>query len=336
MPERRSTRHETTSRSSREKSGGAKKDVKEKRPTGQAFTRCRFMDDEWRICGDEVSPWLLETHDFLVVATLGAQKVGRSTVLSTLLSPFFHADGPSAANFQVPLGIHTAESFLEGQSSPGVDMCITMDRLLLLDAQPLFESSADLPSELCLMIFLASICHCILVVTDTALDPELWRFLRLLATLKAKVPDLASWLKTQANEASTPKEAFPHLLVVFNNMEEDEELHEPMEDFLKYTAWKAAPSIRCVTVPHLPGLSAEEMLCSAQAAELGRSLRQELFHEGSAAPGGFGGLQLTEKQWLNHLLEYWDFVQKRSEIQSYFDLPMAGRLKSLDSPDPKS
>ncbi|CAJ1436314.1 unnamed protein product [Effrenium voratum] len=267
-----------------------------------------------------VAPHLLESGDFTVVAALGCQGGGRSTVLSTLLSPYFYSEGatPSYHTFKVPLGIHSAQSFLEGQASPaGVDLCITTDRLVLLDAQPLFDSisaspDADLRSELFLNIFLASICHTILVVTDTAVDMQLWRFMRLLGSLKSKVPDLATWLKQekQAPKEET-KEVAPNLLVVFNNMSPDSEgaLEEPVQSFLQRTEWKAGP-IRCLTAPRLPGRSFQEMLCSEQAAALGARLRQNLFQQGNCQ-GCFGhSLQLTEKQWLHHVLDYWDFVQK--------------------------
>lgn len=343
-------RGQSEATSSRPSKGTRTRDGKEaaKKPSGP-FSRCRFMDEDLRLCGDQVDPLLLESErDFLVVASLGAQKVGRSTVLSTLLSPFFHENGSSTGHFKVPLGIHSAETFLEGGPSySGVDLCVTMDRLVLLDAPALFESLpahplGDPKSELYLMIFLASICHCILVVTDTAVDPELWSFLRLLATLKSKVPDLGSWLRSKqafdgedTNANANTKEtvqSLPRLLVVFNNVEETEETEE-LEDFLKHSEWKAAPWIRCARAPHLPGQSAREMLCSKEAATLGKSLRQQL---AEGVPGGFGGLPLTEKQWLHHVLDYWEFIHKRSDVQSYFDLLSSGRLKSFDSPDPKS
>eukprot|EP00435_Cladocopium_sp_Y103_P066258 s418_g28.t1 len=189
-------------------------------------------------------------------------------------------------------------------------------------------------------------------ITEDGRDPELWNFLRLLATLKAKVPDLASWLRSKeafdgedtAANASAKESAqsaqstqLPRLLVVFNNVDEEtQETQETqeLEDFLKHTEWKAAPWIRCARAPHLPGQSAREMLCSKEAATLGKSLRQHLLGEG--VPGGFGGLPLTEKQWLHHVLDYWEFIHKRSDVQSYFDLLSSGRLKSFDSPDPKS
>eukprot|EP00434_Breviolum_minutum_P022307 symbB.v1.2.019684.t1/scaffold1621.1/size109116/3 len=112
--------------------GTSKKDkeapIPAPRPSLSApFNRCRFMDENWRICNDQVLLLLTETSDFLVVASLGSPKVGRSTVLSTLLSPFFYDHGVSSTSFQAPLGIHSSESFLEGgPSGPGVDLCITM------------------------------------------------------------------------------------------------------------------------------------------------------------------------------------------------------------------
>ncbi|CAL1127218.1 unnamed protein product [Cladocopium goreaui] len=341
---------------------------RKRRPVGPAKERGRGMARKRRRNhrgpSAGVDSWM-KTCDFVVIRwipccwrasviswslpVLARRKWGAPRYSQRCCHPSFTRTArPPAIHHQVPLGIHSAETFLEGGPSySGVDLCVTMDRLVLLDAPALFESLpahplGDPKSELYLTIFLASICHCILVVTDTAVDPELWSFLRLLATLKSKVPDLGSWLRSKqafdgedTNANANTKEtvqSLPRLLVVFNNVEETEETEE-LEDFLKHSEWKAAPWIRCARAPHLPGQSAREMLCSKEAATLGKSLRQQL---AEGVPGGFGGLPLTEKQWLHHVLDYWEFIHKRSDVQSYFDLLSSGRLKSFDSPDPKS
>ncbi|OLQ02008.1 Protein SMG9 [Symbiodinium microadriaticum] len=288
---------------------------------GPPFARCRFMDEDWRLCESEVSPHLTESSDFAVVCAVGCAGAGRSTVLSLLLSPFLVGtearSGMSQSSFKVPLGIRTAEAFLAGNPSPmGVDMCIsTADRLLLLDAQPLFETvtampESDLKSELYLMIFLASICHTLLVVTDTVMEVHLWKFLRHMAMLKSKVPNLATFVRQKQAQASAEpvqpiQEDLPRLLVVFNNLilqiddgVEMPELYEPVQNFLGHCEWKAAPSVDCTALPQLPGKSCQELLCSEKAAAAGLRLRQHLFSEGHPR-GRFGpdGLQLTEKQW---------------------------------------
>ncbi|CAE7562412.1 smg9 [Symbiodinium sp. CCMP2592] len=255
----------------------------------------------------------------------------------------------------------------------GVDMCISTaapasescvlfliasalwgDRLLLLDAQPLFETvtampESDLKSELYLMIFLASICHTLLVVTDTVMEVHLWKFLRQMAMLKSKVPNLATFVRQKQAQASAEpvqpiQEDLPRLLAVFNNLSlqiddgmEVPELYEPVQNFLGHCEWKAAPSVDCMGLPQLPGKSCQELLCSEKAAAAGLRLRQHLFSEGHPR-GRFGpdGLQLTEKQWLHYVAEYWDFVQNHADIQSYFDVLMAGSFRSSASPDPKS
>eukprot|EP00933_Yihiella_yeosuensis_P019111 TRINITY_DN15506_c0_g1_i2.p1 TRINITY_DN15506_c0_g1~~TRINITY_DN15506_c0_g1_i2.p1 ORF type:complete len:552 (+),score=78.75 TRINITY_DN15506_c0_g1_i2:45-1700(+) len=321
---------------------------------GPMYQRCRLMDEEWRLCVDSVSPHLLEHGtDFQIVACIGSQGVGKSTVLSLLQSPLMRGlDSSSKASggaraakvpFEAPLPIHSAKAFMEGIASPtGVDVCVSaIDRLILLDAQPLFDSistspEADLKCELYLLIFLTSICHSLLVVTDTPVDTQLWKFLRLLATLKEKVPNLATWLRKSKDGDNhrnsvqqQAQQVLPHLLVIFNNLSkedgEDEALYAPVRRFLQHSSWKEAPSMHFTTVPSLPGTSIEELLTSDAAAVTGIRLREKIFASGPQR-GRFGceGLQLSERQWLYNVSMYWDFVQKNAEVQDYLDVLSEG------------
>jgi len=332
------------------------------------------MDEDWRVCVDAVHPHLLESgSEFTVVACVGAQGVGKSTVLSLLLSSFKGLLGKSTgaekaetpngnasdtgitppagsisgilpwpsndtnvdpdAGFEAPLPIHSQQSFLEGEASPpGVDLCISsLDRLLLLDAQPLFMCEAlpeaELKSELHLLTFLTSICHTLVVVTDTPVDLQLWKFLRLLATLKAKVPDLAPWVERQADggerqEAPPVRESLPRLVIAFNNQKsghDTPEVYEPVKAFLEHTLWKGTPSLQCIQIPQLPGSSLTAMLTSGAAYRTGMQLREKVLANGPER-GRFGKerLQLTEREWLYHVSSYWDFVQKVPVVPDYF------------------
>lgn len=334
-----------------------------------AFSRCRLMDEEWRVCVDAVHPHLLESgSEFTVVACIGAQGAGKSTVLSLLLSSFQgllgktpggdKAETPSAntgnsglspfealagdsspepdAGFEAPLDIHSQRSFLEGEASPaGVDLCVSsMDRLLLLDAQPLFACEAlpeaELKSELYLLTFLVSICHTLLVVTDAPVDLQLWKLLRLLAMLKSKVPDLPTWVERQSEggerqEQQFPlRESLPRLVIAFNNVKQGcdiPELYQPVQAFLEHTLWKGAPSTQCVQIPTLPGSSLSALLTSNVAYRAGMQLREKVLANGPER-GRFGKdrLQLTEREWLYHVSGYWDFVQKVPIVQDYFSM----------------
>jgi len=320
---------------------------------------------------DAVHPHLLESgSEFTVVACIGAQGAGKSTILSLLLASFrgllgsqssggrgegtgssetkpeglaqiglggsssVH-DAEGVADIKPPLDIHSTTAFLEGQASPaGIDLCVSaLDRLLLLDAQPLFNyeynSDVEMKSELYLLLFLTSICHTLLVVVDSAVDLQLWKFLRLLATLKAKTPDLATWVERQGDRCARPehfplREVLPRIVVVFNNLGRifhDETLFKPVTTFVEHSLWKKAPSFKCIQVPTLPGSTIGAMLSSDEAYHHGMRLRECVLCSGSER-GKFGreGLQLTEREWLYHASGYWDFVQKVSIVQEYFDI----------------
>jgi len=360
---------------------------------GSIFSKCRLMDEEWHVCVDEVHARLLESgSEFTVVACIGAQGAGKSTVLSLLLSCFKGAlskarqgangggrdevasggdGGVDAAtvgagerpgeppaplgvaedgrrvmtlgvaeqgddiDFEPPLEIRTRQSFLEGRASrAGVDLCVSaLDRILLLEAQPLFSyetaSEAELKSELHFVIFLLSICHTLVVVTDTPVDLQLWKFMRLLAMLKTKVPDLPTWIDSQGDQVGKPvKEVLPRLVVAFNNIGPhigEAEMRRPVQMLLEHSLWKSAPSLQYTHIPMLPGRSIAEMLLSDQAHCAGMRLRERVLCQGPSR-GRFGqdGLQLTEREWLYHINGYWDFLQKIPLVQEYFDTVAQG------------
>eukprot|EP00929_Paragymnodinium_shiwhaense_P030568 TRINITY_DN17297_c0_g1_i2.p1 TRINITY_DN17297_c0_g1~~TRINITY_DN17297_c0_g1_i2.p1 ORF type:complete len:644 (+),score=151.75 TRINITY_DN17297_c0_g1_i2:43-1974(+) len=263
-----------------------------------------------------------------------------------------HSTSTSAAPVclkELPLQVHSFNDFLEGKASPaGVDMCVSsLDRLLLLDAQPLFnyESTSDgelkseINSELKFMLFLLSICHTLLVVMDTPVDLHLLKFLRLLALLKSKVTDFAPWVERGGAEnlgrdqlaaaAGEQKEALPRLVVAFNNVGstmKDAELFAPARAFLQHSLWKTAPSLHFLRIPQLSSPSGiqggpHEMLATEQAHRIGMRLRENVLSAGPAR-GRFGpdGLQLTERDWLMHIGGYWEFIQKAQIVNEYFSL----------------
>lgn len=342
------------------------------------------MDEEWHVRVDSVHPHLLESgSEFTVVACIGAQGAGKSTVLSLLLASFRgllggHGPGsqpgatgvggseeggdgvgatrrgasePAMAGagnsqdedtFEAPLGIHSAQACLEGRASPaGVDLCVSaLDRLLLLDAQPLFgcnegSPDTDLQSELYLLLFLTSICHTLVVVTDSAMDMYLWRTLGLLAALRAKVPDLASWVERQpegstsgSSEQRQTEQALPRLVVVFNNLpgtRQGAELFQPVRTLLEHSPWKASGSLQHLEVPTLPGSSISAMLTSNAAYSAGMRLRERVLCAG-AERGRFGkdNQQFTEREWLYHVNGYWDFVQRAPAVPDYFSMLSKG------------
>lgn len=130
------------------------------------FSKCRLMDEDLRVCVSAVHPHLLESSsEFTVVACIGPQGAGKSTALSLIVASLSGALGKASdGDFEAPLEVHSAQDFLTGsRSRAGIDLCVsTLDRLMLLEAQPLFNyetmSTAELKAELHMLIFLVSIC----------------------------------------------------------------------------------------------------------------------------------------------------------------------------------
>lgn len=52
------------------------------------MTKCKKFMDEDLLVGDNLSDYLIEQQDFLVVGVLGTQGVGKSTILSLLASKY--------------------------------------------------------------------------------------------------------------------------------------------------------------------------------------------------------------------------------------------------------
>ncbi|CAK0795506.1 unnamed protein product [Prorocentrum cordatum] len=201
----------------------------------------------------------------------------------------------------------------------------------------------ELKSELYLLIFLTSVCHTLLVVMDTPFDLQLMRFLRLLAALKAKVPDLAAWAERRADggaerpPAPEASSSLPRLLVAFNHAGpnvEEAALFRPARAFLQRTAWKDAPSVQFARIPTLPGGNLAEMLTSDEAHRAGLRLRAALLSDGPARGRfGRGKLQLSEREWLRHAGAYWEFVQQQATpVEDFFNM-LAKGLESYGWPE---
>jgi len=130
----------------------------------------------------------------------------------------------------------------------GVDICITPDRLILLDTQPILSSSiltqmiknenkipltSDIVSyehlnelqSIQLGVFILSVCHVVLIVQDFSTDLDLFKFTRTIEMLKYGIPDV-SITSTLSEGQSVETEYFPDIVFVYNKC--------PSEDNLNY------------------------------------------------------------------------------------------------------
>ncbi|XP_011706483.1 PREDICTED: protein SMG9 isoform X1 [Wasmannia auropunctata] len=159
-------------------------------------TCIKFMDENMQLCENSIDFLYDHQQDFLVVGCLGAQGVGKSTIMSLLTSRY------SSNIFQVQNLSHYESGT---NCTTGIDFFVTKNRVIYLDTQPIlsgfvidsasFEQKKSAPDfmnsdsnlelqSLQFAAFLFSVCHVIIFVQDWFVDPNLVRFLQTAEMLK--------------------------------------------------------------------------------------------------------------------------------------------------------
>ena len=218
----------------------------------------RKLSDGFEVLLEEAGQQLSDATDFTVIGVLGAQGVGKSTIMSLLAGAPWAGESGSANLHEPPFAQQPPDIVLQAaHQTSGIDLYVTGERLLLLDTQPLLSPSVllelqrretSLPSEaqthenllelqaVRLAMLLLSTCHVVVCVHDVQLDPLGLRTLRLAQLLRHRLPDLSNLAlatpqaaavaatmssadaERQAEAAATVVEYSPRLAFVFNRM----------------------------------------------------------------------------------------------------------------------
>ncbi|XP_047320848.1 nonsense-mediated mRNA decay factor SMG9-like [Impatiens glandulifera] len=180
-----------------------------------------LLSDSWDFQIDRFLPFLTDNTDFTVVGVIGAAGVGKSTIMNEL----YGFDGTSPGMLP-PFQLQTDEiRAIAKHCSTGIEPRVSAERIILLDTQPVFSPSllseiirpdgsstisvlsgevlsAELAHELMniqLGVLLASICHIVLVVSDSVHDLNMWHLMLTVDLLKHGIPDPSSPTLTHSN-----------------------------------------------------------------------------------------------------------------------------------------
>ncbi|KAI8830706.1 hypothetical protein BC829DRAFT_410362 [Chytridium lagenaria] len=196
----------------------------------------KFIDDYLRLQTDQVQRFMSEQPGCFIVGVLGKRGVGKSWVMNTLASAPGNAFNVSTSS---------SDRGKTGQTTAGIDLHITQERIVLLDTQAIITArqrgrggveATAISEQIALLMF--SICHVILVVSDVMKDEDLWAFLRKAETAKYQQ-------KTGAGEAPGSERGgqrddvyFPEIIFVCNKAKAEDfspESHARFQQYEKLT-----------------------------------------------------------------------------------------------------
>ncbi|KAL3524529.1 hypothetical protein ACH5RR_017363 [Cinchona calisaya] len=189
-----------------------------------------LSDSSWDFSSDRFLPFLTDNTDFTVVGVIGPPGAGKSTIMNEIYG--YDATSPGMLP---PFAIESEETrAMAKHCTVGIEPRISSERIILLDTQPVFSPSvladmirpdgsstisvisgeslsAELAHELMtiqLGVFLASVCHIFLVVSEGVHDHSMWRLMSMVDLLKHGIPDPSSvsLLHPQGSSLSSEKE----------------------------------------------------------------------------------------------------------------------------------
>ena len=174
---------------------------------------------------------LQDQNEFLVVGVLGAQGVGKSTIMSILAGCKFD-DNPKNTVFRKQTNELKERA---AHMTTGVEFTVTSERVILLDTQPILSASvleqliqdrknsdySANPSiqtqSLQLATFILTVCHVVIVVQDYFTDLNIYNFLNKAKMMKPPAPSVPH--DSSANIERNPTEIQPVLIYIHNKLE---------------------------------------------------------------------------------------------------------------------
>jgi len=285
---------------------------------------------------------LLETGDFTVIGVLGGEGVGKSTILSRFCNPV------DEDKF-----VFQPEARL-GQITMGVDAWVTNERAVLLDTQPIMSASRlstlitrevpeNIKSHMALVelesvriaLWLFSVCHVVLVVSDWFTDRMTWNLIRACFMLRevVRVPEFLQGVKRTALTERGPRQksvqALPDIIFVFNKVEESymrspsvlsrtrnnlntyfkresfRKSMNPVANVVHLPPPKPGGTVHCFFLPSLDSMSFKDEMIE---------LKKQVF---AMPKKNRAARWITEKEWLTRAVKAWDILRSDNCLMDF-------------------
>ncbi|OAD57874.1 Protein SMG9 [Eufriesea mexicana] len=296
------------------------------------MTSCvKFMDENMQLC-ESPFEFLCDQQDFLVVGCLGAQGVGKSTIMSLLTSNSISGIFPTQ---------DTSHHESGANCTTGIDFYVTKNRVIYLDTQPILsESTIDYSisydqkksatdfintetnlelQSLQFAAFLFSVCHVIIFVQDWFVDPNLVRFLQTAEMLKPA---------STSNMDQDYVEYYPHIVFLHNKAElQDFTPHSMEKEFysklfsssrlqthsgLDMSNYSMEAGLNLFFIPRI--INEEEFTMRQNEKKLIEKLKTKIHgvNRNSMTPS-----TLTEKNWYHYVSRVMEAI-KKSHLSSEY------------------